>query len=307
MPRPPRIDFHEARHHVMNRGAGRNLVFVRDDDCLGFLGLLGELPARFRVLVHGYALMPNHFHLMLESCDGRLSVAMAFLLGRYTQRFNRAHGTDGPRFRGRFHSRLVLREDHWMHLLAYLHLNPVRARLASRADRAHWTSHGAYAGTETAPEWLTHRPLLDAFGGTKAYEAYVRDVRKGGKRRPDEFDRVMFDAGAPPIAAPERGAPSPARACEADLGLAARALGVTVPHLRRKSPGRRGNRERAAVAWWLVMERGASAAEVSRALGMDPSRVSKVVAALRGKRGRVADMERLLKRLADQKGPLVQS
>ncbi|HUT78334.1 MAG TPA: transposase, partial [Polyangia bacterium] len=111
----------------MSRGARRAPIFRDDIHCGLFLDLLSGLPERFGVDVHGYALMPNHFHLMLESGRGRISNAMAWLLSRYTVQVNRLHRWDGPLLRGRFHNRMVWHEQHWLHLLAYLHLNPVRA------------------------------------------------------------------------------------------------------------------------------------------------------------------------------------
>jgi len=65
MPRPPRLDFCDARHHVMGRGARRAPIFKVESDCGLFVALLSELPERFDIRVHGFALMPNHYHLMV--------------------------------------------------------------------------------------------------------------------------------------------------------------------------------------------------------------------------------------------------
>src|SRR5688572_1964032 len=107
MPRTPRIDFPGVRHHVMNRGARRAPIFVNDLTCGAFLDVLGELPERFGVVVHAYALMPNHFHLLLETPRGNLSRAMKHLEGVYSQRLNATYEWDGPLFRGRFRNEVV--------------------------------------------------------------------------------------------------------------------------------------------------------------------------------------------------------
>ncbi len=60
----------------MNRGARRQLVFRAEQDCMLFLDLLGETVDRYQIKVHGYALMPNHFHLIVESVVGNLGDAM---------------------------------------------------------------------------------------------------------------------------------------------------------------------------------------------------------------------------------------
>ena len=117
MPRPVRLDWPGCRHHVMNRGARREPVFLDDTACAAFVGFVSELPRRFGLLVHAYALMPNHYHMLVESTRGRLSDAMGFLGSRYALWLNARHrGWDGPVFRGRFRSVAVEREEHWHHL-----------------------------------------------------------------------------------------------------------------------------------------------------------------------------------------------
>ena len=133
MSRPPRLDYPGARHHVMNRGARREAIFLDQQTCVRFLALLGTLPGRFGVRVHGYALMPNHFHLMLESTRGNLSRAMQYLSGEFVRRANARRSWDGPIFKGRFRNRVVETDAYWRDLLCYLHLNPIRAHLNALA------------------------------------------------------------------------------------------------------------------------------------------------------------------------------
>lgn len=264
----------------MGRGARRAPVFPDDAACIRFLALLAALPNRYGLLVHGYALMPNHFHLMLESERGHLSRGMAFLIARYTYDLNRRCGWDGPVFRGRFHSRAVVLAEHWTYLLAYLHLNPVRAGIVNRVDRAHWTSHGAYAGSEKRPDWLTSEPLLEELGGEPGYRDFVRDVRLGRKPAPELFDAVRFTgrrgAGRPPAGrtVTKRARPvSPKRA----LAEVAHATGVAVAELTISRMGRVGNLPRLIAAYWLVRRSGLRNVEVSRLLGMHPVRVSQAI------------------------------
>ena len=105
--RMPRLDFPGARHHVMNRGARREPIFLDDDDRRAMLDLLADLPERFGVRVHGYALMPNHYHRMLESVWGELSRAMRHVGGEFAQRLNRRYRWDGPVYKGRYRNRMV--------------------------------------------------------------------------------------------------------------------------------------------------------------------------------------------------------
>ncbi|MCK6526465.1 transposase [Myxococcota bacterium] len=276
MPRPPRTDYPGARHHVMNRGARHEPVFSDDASCALFLGALADLPPKFGVVVHGYALMPNHFHLLLEVPRGNLSRAMQHLVSQYTRKWNRPHGWDGPLFRGRYRSRLVLDDAHWTHLLAYIHLNPVRAHLAKTPDRARWTSHRAYVGSESCPGWLTCSDLLERFGSVSAYQAYLRDLRTGERSAPADFDEESLWARGPvPPPVPE--APEvPAGTVPADRALAevAEVVGVPPGALAERRMGRGGNRPRALAAWWLQRRSGLTVVEAGRTLGMAASTAS---------------------------------
>ena len=199
MPRARRVDFPGARHHVMNRGARHRTIFENDEECAEFIGFAAELPERFGVLVHAYALMPNHYHLAVESTRGRLSAAMSFLAGRYTQWSNNRHrGWDGSIFRGRFRNIVVYRDVHWHYLPLYLHLNPLRAGLVCNLAQSRWTSHGAYAGIDPVPEWLTTDDLLEGYGGTEGYLESLGDVVLGASNRLTTLSRSpsrpIFDA-----------------------------------------------------------------------------------------------------------------
>jgi REP element-mobilizing transposase RayT len=93
----------------MNRGLDRQAVFRSDGDRQIFYDCLAAAMPRYGVQLHAYCLLDNHFHLLLCSESGRLSDAMRFLGGRFTQRINYREGRDGPLFRGRFTS--VTREE----------------------------------------------------------------------------------------------------------------------------------------------------------------------------------------------------
>ena len=107
MARKPRADYPGARHHVMNRAIRKEALFLDDDACALFLDTLAEVPDRFGARIHGFALMPDHYHLMVEVPRGNLSDVMKHVGATYTQAWNRQHAHDGPIFRGRFRNQLV--------------------------------------------------------------------------------------------------------------------------------------------------------------------------------------------------------
>ena len=89
MSRPLRIEFPNAWCHVMNRGAGYRNIFYNDTHRMLFLDLLSQITKMFRVEIHGFCLMDNHYHLLMHTPEGKLQRAMRHLNGVYTQRYNR--------------------------------------------------------------------------------------------------------------------------------------------------------------------------------------------------------------------------
>jgi putative transposase len=124
MARPLRIEFEGAWYHVMNRGAGRRLIYRSSRHRDTFLRLLAEVTELFAVEIHAYCMMGNHYHLLTRTPRANLGRAMRHLNGVYTQRFNLTCGTDGPLFRGRYRSVLVAADTHLLQVSRYIHRNP---------------------------------------------------------------------------------------------------------------------------------------------------------------------------------------
>jgi putative transposase len=174
MPRPIRIDYQGAWHHVMNRGAGHNTIFHDTLDRVVFLELLADAASEHGIAIHAYCLMGNHFHLLLQNAGGSISDCMRVLTGRFTRRVNSLANRDGPIFRGRYRSVEVVSDGHRLLVSRYIHLNPVVAGLCPTAEAWPWSSARFYLGRSAAPGWLDCTPILDTFvGTTDNYESFV--------------------------------------------------------------------------------------------------------------------------------------
>ena len=175
MARPLRIEFPGALYHVTSRGNERALIFFTDHDRHDFLSILGATVGRFDWLCHAYCLMPNHYHLVIQTPEPNLSRGMHHLNGTFTQRLNRRHNRAGHLFQGRFKAILVEREGHLLELARYVVLNPVRAEMVGNPEDYRWSSLRATLGLARLPEWLTVGPLLSHFGSSQRYRAFVRE------------------------------------------------------------------------------------------------------------------------------------
>src|SRR5271166_1417990 len=163
MARPLRVEYPGALYHVTARGNERRAIFRDDEDRQRLLGTLEEACTEYGLRLYAFCLMPNHYHLLVETPRANLSRAVGWIQTTYTIRFNRRHRRSGHLFQGRFKAHVIDAEDYARQLVCYVHLNPVRPRDKNAivpADRRavldqwRWSSHLAYIGRVPPPPWL---------------------------------------------------------------------------------------------------------------------------------------------------------
>lgn len=297
MARPLRHDPPGGRHHVMNRGARHTPVFRNDEDCAQFLALIDEYAPRFHIEVHAFALMPNHFHLLVVSLGGRLSDFMSQVLGGYARYLNGQPDWDGPVWRGRFKSRHIDEDAYWEHLVSYIHLNPVRAGLVDGPRFAHWTSLDTYLHKGRPLHCLRTDEVLAGFGGIDNMLAHMDDLQRKRTDAPAGFedeDLWKVPSSQPvPTSAPVRVA---RRTAEQALDEVCAVTGADRESLfvyKRGSP----NRAAWIAAWWLQEGAGLTQREVARLMGLNQPGVAQRGRLLKrhGAEGELAEWMALLR------------
>jgi len=220
MARPLRLEQAGARYHLTARGNERRAIFRDEADRQHFVGLLAGLPERFGTRLHAYVLMPNHYHLLLETPEANLSRAGQWLNVSYSVWFNRRHQRSGHLFQGRYGVIIIEDDRNFQEVGRYVHLNPVRvgrlhldkgARAAARVGAGvvptaelakqrlktlrEWkgSSYRAYVGLNAVPAWLVTEVLRGMCGGRtegeqrRAFRRYVEEaVRQGMVESPWE-------------------------------------------------------------------------------------------------------------------------
>ena len=129
--------------HVVNRGNERRIIFRQHFDYAAFIELLGEGVRRFPLLVFGYCLMPNHFHLLVQpTAEHALSAFMQWVTGGYACTFRQQTETigHGHVFQRRFWNACAHDDEAFLEILRYIEANPVRACLVGEADLWPWSS-----------------------------------------------------------------------------------------------------------------------------------------------------------------------
>lgn len=167
MPRVARLHRPGERHHITNRTSRKNPAFLDDADRKFFLWLLSELYERFEVEVEAFALMTNHYHLLVEGNLEQLAKAMHRLGFLYTQYFNNRHGFRGPLFSNRFYSSPVLDATYHANVLRYIHRNPLAIDSQMNLARYEWSSYGDFLGLRHI-HWISTEPGLQLFDNSRS-------------------------------------------------------------------------------------------------------------------------------------------
>lgn len=181
MGRPHRIQGSGVWYHVVNRGVAQQTIFFDDRDRLEFLRLLGVAHERFGTRIHAYCLMTNHYHLLIECPEGRISEAMHVVGSVYVRHANERVGRDGPLFTDRFYAKPVTNDAYLLRLVAYIHRNPLAFVPPDRLRGYRWSSLRSYLGDRRVPAWLETETVLSMSGGVDAFaEHTLGDTRPDG-------------------------------------------------------------------------------------------------------------------------------
>ncbi len=205
-------------YHLLNRGVDKRDIFLTDDDRARFVHDLWEfndtedannvwhravrskglrnpyIPKERIVDVHGWCLMKNHYHLLVsERVEGGITKFIRRLNIGYVNYFNEQHKREGTLFQGRTKKVLIQTDRHFLHILNYIHLNPLDYQDFARAWRENsiknsakalkalseyrWSSYLDYTGTKNFPSVLTTELFADVFGNyQKKIAEYLRDI-----------------------------------------------------------------------------------------------------------------------------------
>ena len=199
MPRHARLDLPGLLQHVIVRGIERRKIFLDDQDREAFVSRLATLVETTHTQLLAWALIPDHFHLLLRPTETTLAHFMRRLLTGHAVRFNLRHRRSGHLFQNRYKSIVCEDEAYLLALTRYIHLNPHRARLVEdleELDEYPWCGHSVLVGRRECTQQGTEE-ILNRFGRTLAearrgYRGFVEagialgrqdDLVGGGLRR----------------------------------------------------------------------------------------------------------------------------
>ncbi|OGH49880.1 MAG: hypothetical protein A3H17_02375 [Candidatus Levybacteria bacterium RIFCSPLOWO2_12_FULL_37_14] len=190
MPRGPRFVSQNAFYHVFNRGINKQDIFLTDDDYRFFLKKLKDLKKKYDHSIYSFCLMPNHFHISIQTRKSPISKIMASLITSYSMYFNRTHGHLGPVFQNRFKSILIENNSYFLKLSQYIYLNPVRAGLTSDPLLYKYSSIKEALGKES--HLILDKDIVRLVGETKnSLKEYESFIYSGLKESFSEIKRLF--------------------------------------------------------------------------------------------------------------------
>lgn len=287
MPRSVRIEYRGAVYHIMSRGDRREEIFRTAHDYESFLETLAETCERTGFRIHAYVLMPNHYHLLLETPEPNLVAGMKWLQGTYTQRFNCRNKLNGHLFQGRYKATPMDAQnpDYFRRVSSYIHLNPARVPLLDRVTprllNYSWSSYPAFVRADKLPAWLVRTSVFGSVGlldegllNRKRYERMMErraaecmglapneckdewdDLRRGWYLGNDDFRTRLLDHASRLVQGRVRSSYCndglvlhDEQTALRQLDRACACLGIALEDLCRR---KHTDPEKQAVAWWV--------------------------------------------------------
>jgi REP element-mobilizing transposase RayT len=114
--------------------------FQEERDYRFFIRACFETAATFKIRTFAYCLMPNHFHICLQTPNGDISSFLHRFLTRVAVVMNRRLDHSGHLFEGRTKTLLIEDELYFETVIAYVLMNPVRAGLCRDPFGYPWSS-----------------------------------------------------------------------------------------------------------------------------------------------------------------------
>ncbi|PIX21207.1 MAG: hypothetical protein COZ69_15975 [Deltaproteobacteria bacterium CG_4_8_14_3_um_filter_45_9] len=133
----------------MARGIERREIFKDNKDRKSFLDRFATILEETQTQCYAWALISNHFHILLRTGPTPLSKVMRRLMTGHAVYFHKRHKRSGHLFQNRYKFIVCEEDPYLLELIRYIHLNPLRASLVKdlkELDKYPWTGHSAILG-----------------------------------------------------------------------------------------------------------------------------------------------------------------
>jgi putative transposase len=141
MARKPRVN-DQGFYHIVNRGVNGAEIFIEKEDYYKFLSLILKTKYDYNITIHAFTILPNHYHMLIQTHKANLSEAMRLLNSAYAAWYNYKSGRIGHLWKGRFDSFMLFDEEHFWKVVKYIERNALVLGLVD--DITEWPYQSLY-------------------------------------------------------------------------------------------------------------------------------------------------------------------
>ena len=168
-------------YHIFNRGCNKQPIFFSDDNYIYLLKKIKESYQEFGINILAYCFMPNHYHFLIQQMTYKpVSDWLRNIFGGYTQAINKQQQRRGTLFEGRAKAILVDKEEYLIHLMRYIHNNPVKADLVNNSQDWKYSNYLECAGIR-AGSLYNKKFIIQNFSSRIEYKKYFEDYQAESK------------------------------------------------------------------------------------------------------------------------------
>lgn len=183
-------------YHVMLRGNEKRNIFIDDSDKNKFLDTLSRMKNKYDFLLEAYCLMNNHVHLLINDNNNDISLFMKSINVSYANYFNKKYQRVGHLFQDRFLSQIVTDDNYLIAVSAYIHNNPVKAKIVKSPEHYRWSSMNGYMMRDVNEQLVHSNRILGKFSSVSSYYDFVIKYEDDGTRFIDiEEDKILIRKG----------------------------------------------------------------------------------------------------------------
>ena len=184
MGRTKRIERSDLTYYTSSRGKSGQKIFIDNSDRAYFINLLRKQRIKKNIKFYGYVLLPNQYSCLIETYKNSLSRSMHQINSDYANYFNRRHKRRSRLYKDRYSCFIIDKKNYLSEVSCYLHLLPIKIKLAKSVFKYKWSSLSGYINREKREDWIDYDYILSMFNdesgeASLSYQKYIRkNLRK---------------------------------------------------------------------------------------------------------------------------------
>ena len=192
MPRKPRVDV-AGYHLVINKGVAGRKIFYEESDYEKFLEIVCTSAKLYDFVVHSYCLLYDHYHLLVETKEENISLAIRYINSNYAIFFNKKYNRAGHLWQGRYQSWYILNKSYLDTLILHIEQHPLKYHLCEKLEDYKYSSYRSFTNLDIPIECLKRSFMFEKYPKIDDIKAFfdVPVINKRLKNIIEELQKVV--------------------------------------------------------------------------------------------------------------------